>query len=985
MGARFERWLARPTTLHFLRGLVGPGDAHKGATCQAHQKRHERSTATATGTGSRPLNPQDEDSKSRSGPRIVRKDHTPEEALALSAREMAMHMSFRSGVPLLTEPRQDRREQQRVGRKDMQGSDHLESFEELRYQADVSCPRKVGSLLVDEPEHRNNMQLWIELLHFRQRLDGLSGIVAIWKGMRQRNVDIPTEGIAAQILWSAFVSAITVDRRLHPAAPSIPDLFAYAVELKARTGRFYADLYSIIVGRSFRVDAAMASNWHRRLTSAGLAPEKPLKLIVKDVVFGERIKRFQDMYKRSGERDLYDIAVGAALQWEAEQEAARQMTPNSKRNDLAMSRALRWHRFLLRYGDGPSQEFFNRPEVQRLFEVDGDESLPMIHAQSHQGATTSGCDESNISINAQHYPSLTRANFSSFMGEAHGIKQKEVSDNFVAKMFATRAFPLDLVINGLTFFSVNKVGGVALRELALREVGPMAFCNRLTGLRAAGITVDDTVYTKLLCKLAKEVQTDLYEILLASDQHPDAYSDSATQEALLVSFLASNDWTSAHITLLALESTESSDSKAAAWNRVVQHYLRHRAHKLTAHAIQTMQRSKLILTYKTMRSLHRYLLPVRRRRRAPVESQRTDRPPFDALNFVTRTAMYADDVARASKDRRGSDKVKSRVWTELLKRYGMNHRWAEFEKLFHWLASNFGGAEHRVRVAAAPPRLKGYRARKWRRLAAFRPQTSKSELWPSSPLPLIFDRQMQQAIVTWGFRSAAVRNALQEQPRRDDVGWRWWQGLSLLMHLRKIGVQVDIEDVRRALWLRMWILFGPGVSQRHINMLTRKVNCLSLERYITTANEIWASKGDSAKPLFDIPPDLLDDTNADPARLHGLLAAFFGRHAHVHYNKGDGVHEYVDIEAWSSAIAARQANYPMASPQYDLGINRIAKPKHRSLAWANSPLRVALGLRPTKRGGRVEPDRNGTWLSRGGRERVEARAAQFETPPYEDD
>ncbi|KAI7330938.1 hypothetical protein KC315_g5406 [Hortaea werneckii] len=527
-----------------------------------------------------------------------------------------MHMSFRSGVPILTEPRQDRREQQRVGRKDMHGSGYPESFEELRYQADVSCPMKLGSLLVDEPEHHNNMQLWIELLHFRQRLDGLSGIVAIWKGMRQRNVDTPTEGSAAQILWSAFISTITVDRRLHPAAPSIPDLFAYAIELKARTGKFYADFYTIVVGRSFRVDAAMASNWHRRLTSAGLAPEKPLKLIVKDVVFGERIKRFQDMYKRSGERDLYDIAVGAALQWEAEQEAASQITPNLRRNDLTIGRALRWHRFLLRYGDGPSQEFFTRPEVQRLFELDGDESLPMIHAQSYQGAMLPESDQPSPSIDIQHYPSLTRANFSSFMGEAHGIKQKEVSDNFVAKMFATRAFPLDLVINGLTFFSVNKVGGVALR---------------------------------------------------------------------------------------------------------------------------------------------------------------------------------------------------------------------------------------------------------------------------------------------------------------------------------------------------------------------------------TTANEIWANEGDPGTPLFDIPSALLDDTNADPARLQDLLAAFFGRHAHVRYDKEEGLHEYVDIKAWSSAVAARQAHYPSANPQYDLGMNRIPKAKHRHLAWANSPLRVALGLRATKKGGRIEPDRNGTWLSRGGRERVEAQAAQYGTPLDEDD
>ncbi|KAK4542492.1 hypothetical protein LTR36_006744 [Oleoguttula mirabilis] len=903
MGARFDRWLARPSTLHLLRQLVGPleGPARPRPPCRASST----AVTTTRRNAKQPLT-------------IRRLDHTAEEALALSAKELGLHMSLRAGVPFF-------------GRDDGQATSLGDgaSFDTLRYQADVAAEDKRGTLLVDEDEHKHNLRLWVEILHFRQRLDGLAGVVAVWQGMRGRDIDLPTEGEEADILWTTFVRAIIGEQQWARDA-SLPDPYAYIVHLKERTGRHYEKLYDIIIGSFFRVRPGLVRLWHRRLSDAGLVPPDALRRVAKDAMHShlpvEAFKVFRQLYAQRQERSLYDCYVGVAL--EAEDSG-----------DTVFG----WHRFLLKNSDGPSQEMFACPDVQRLFELDKSASLPMVHAKR---IPADGLHDTAL----PEYPAMTRASMSGLMGDVHGIKPKEISDAFVAKMFATRAFSLDLVIRGLSFFALDKLGPIAVRELAVRAGSPVEFGNTLGSLKTMDIGISNAPYCRLVQNLASEGQSELFHALLASDQHPEAYEDTATQEALLTSFLEAGNWTQAHITLLCL-SLAGVQQQAAAWNLIAQYYLRQRQHRLVAQTIQHLQAQKAPLTFTTLTYLHRYLLPIRRRRKRPIESQRQDKPPFNALDFVTSACMYADDVAR--RDGRPENYVRPRVWRELLKRHGMTHRWPGFTKLVLWLVERYSGPRFQQDNKSA---------------------SSAVQLWPSCPLHFIFDRQMQQALFTWGFRSAAVRHQLHpapckriptdmgapgpggSQPERNGTA-TWAQGLVLLLHLRSRGVNVVDADVWRAFRLRMWILFGPGHSTLAINEVTRQRNHMSLAHYIRTANDIWPGG------LVQINPMLLGDGEDEALQLQPqLLLAFFGRQMRVGWRRGERSQEYADVRSWAQAVEASR---------WSEG-RRGRTAAQRLWVWERSPFRVCVS-----KGERGSPEGKGTGM---GYESSAARPPQQDLP-----
>lgn len=826
-----------------------------------------------------------------------------------------MQMSFRAGVPLL--------------HRGLEGEGRLgdtATFEVLRYQADVTNPEKRGQLLVDKQEHKDNLGLWIELLHFRQRLDGSDGVLDVWQGMQERNVDIPTTGEDADILWPALLIAMLEGKKLE-VGTSGWDPYAYILDLKARTGHHYDGVHTILVGSSFRTNHRKVQALHKNFLEADLVPADALKRVVADAVKSttqaEAFKVFRKLYRKSSERNLYDVCLTAAL--DMEKGISRISTSKTSRDYKPHSLSLEWHRFLLSHGDGPSQAMFARSDVQRLFDMDKGRSLPMKHTK--KGAVKVLPAVSSISATAevptQVYAPITRASMSSLVGDVHGIKAKEISDTFVAKMFATRAFPMDLVIHGLSFFSVDNVGPVALRELATRAGSPIELCNKLNELRGMRIAITDTAYTRLLRHLATEGQTEMYHALLSSDQHPEAYADTVTQENLLTSFLEAGNLTQAHLTLTCLSLSESV-SQAAAWNRVVQHYLSTHQHTLVAQTIQQMQRQKLPLARTTMMYLHRYLLPVRRVRKRPVESQRPKqtRPPFDALNFVTQCAMYTENTAR--EQCLILARVAPYMWRELLKRYGMTHRWPQFERLVLWLVDSFGGRPRRITVADPSGRR-------------------RSNLRRYPLLPLIFDQQMQQAIFTWGFRSAAVRDCLCSPPvptssepsahvpdGEPSEGTLWYQGLQLLLHLRSFGVPVSTKTIQQAMKVRMWILFGPAHSQLPFNEMLRRRNRLSLAQYIRTANEIWPGG------LFpDIPSALLKAAQDGMEGAEGrLYLAFFGAYARTGYRKEGQINEYADIRGWVAALSSKQDDNRILA--------RGATVRQRYGRWRHSPFRVEL-------------------------------------------
>ncbi|EMC94070.1 hypothetical protein BAUCODRAFT_150291 [Baudoinia panamericana UAMH 10762] len=441
-----------------------------------------------------------------------------------------------------------------------------------------------------------------------------------------------------------------------------------------------------------------------------------------------------------------------------------------------------------------------------------DESLPKIHKKRLQRFAT----PAEV---AKAMP-LSRAAMSELVGEVHGIKPKHISDSFVAKLFATAAFPLDLVVRGLGFLGVQDVGPLALREMALRAGSTDAFIGTLATLKQMKIKVSNALYCRLLRKLAADGQPEMFDALLANDQHPDSFEDDMVQDRLLKAFLHLEQWPMVHVTMMG-RALAGHESEHRAWNELLQHYLETGSWHNVEQTWQSMQARKVHITHRTVGFMWRYALPERRKRHRPALSQwhSTDRPHFDALTFVTNAYMYAS---------RHGDSVAPKVWVEMLKRYGMVYRlWPELEKLALWLGERYGTADS------------------WEAIK----KRQQGSVLPSDPFSTIFHWQMQQALFVWGFNNAAMMHRLRVRPLKlggsdGMTPWEdWAQGLKLLKRLSTTyGVGLRTSFIRKAFLLRMKIIFSRRHTDVPVTRLIRRRNRLSFEQYVRQGCEIFGPR-----------------------------------------------------------------------------------------------------------------------------------------------
>ncbi|KAK4503113.1 hypothetical protein PRZ48_006540 [Zasmidium cellare] len=743
MGAPFAQWLGRPSTICFLRRLLAstgdsvPARSTTRKRCGGSGRNAHTATIRLHGGGvAKEVQEQEQE-----GEEEQNQKRSPVQrggGMIAVHHGDALQMSLKAGVNLLDE-----------------GTTPEEALKRLWDQANVASPSKLGQLVVDHPEHRTNMKLWIELLEYRQRVDGLDGIVEVWKGMRSRQVDLPLSGAEADILWTTLLHACLA---FQPNAVQLElqrSIMDHAKDLQQRYNAVWPKLYVCVVGRWLRVMPYLSWVSHKMFTNDFGISDYALGDLVEDCIAslkpGEARLKFHAIHRASGRTDLYDQSLPKLCKHIDDHEA------------------LLWHRLFIKLGDGPSPEIFALPSIQRLFELDADKSLPMHHHRS-------GADPRISAIPSDQQQPLTRANMSALVGEVHGIKAKEVSDTFVAKLFATRAFSLSLVIKGLSFFGIERLGPLALHEMALKAETYVAFSNGLSELKSMGIIIDTSVYGRLIEKVATDGHLHLFQVLMASDQHPEAYEDPQTQELLLVSFLERGDMLSAHLTLLAL-SLIGQTQHTRAWNRMLQHYIMERDYRAIDKTMRHMHDSKMPPTRTTLNIMNRNLLPPRNPGKAP-STYKSEMFILKPLQFTTNTYMFAAQ---------NKVYVKPTLWKELLKRYAMAFKFDELERLVYWLLSWYG-----------------------------RNQSSRH-------LDLLH-REATSAV------QAGTTTYENCQP--------WARGLLLVMKLKDFGMDVSPRDIRRALTVRLLPLFGPGFSRKLINEEMRLRNHLTLADYIKHASEI---------------------------------------------------------------------------------------------------------------------------------------------------
>ena len=677
--------------------------------------------------------------------------------------------------------------------------------EQLAVESEVYDVRQLGHKLVDHPSHRNNFELWWELLSYRMRHYGHQGILDIWKGMtlRGKMVSPPVEGQTADRLWGAFQLAGARNKDF------LRELCDYAKRLWHTEGKRRKHFYIEVIGEIFRASnkamkTADVIQFHDLLHKDFLrSPNDLAKLFPRAATTKTGLWIFKHLCSTVEGHQIYQHVVPYLYR--------------GRRFDEAFE----MHRFLVMRRDYPPEPWDEEQLHQYMARRDKDVDAVAAGSQSSKGESRSLMGASN---HAQH-------SLQAIFEKLDGKKKGQFSDEFGARLFATKALSFELILTGLGLFSVKAIGPLTLRELALQADEPQLIYERLNELQEAGIDIGESKFARIVRKLAKENRADLLHDVLASDQHPDVFEDWRLQESLLAHYQAHDrprdfDRTMAILTLDASDNVDT-------WNLILRAYLTRRDWTLVKKALEEMLEQQVPVTERSIVHMHQQILKPRKPGKAPL-------PTKDSANDVLFLIRLWQKIIQSG------GLVASRLWKEPLRRLGMEGRWNNLEQTALWLASWYSQEHmHGIRQALVPR----YTTKTARHLAPIEPQLPGSH--KESALRKIFTPGLMQAIVEWGF----IWSATSPSPARVSSSLAishstagevvhpmpWTRGISLLKQLRDgYGVVVPTSLIRRVCRLRLKQLFGPlQRSRKPRNARARARNQYPLPSFVRDAGAIW--------------------------------------------------------------------------------------------------------------------------------------------------
>ncbi|KAH8704169.1 hypothetical protein BGW36DRAFT_370787 [Talaromyces proteolyticus] len=685
----------------------------------------------------------------------------------------------------------------------------------LEYESDVGHPGNIGTRLVDDSNRRLDYDLWKELLRYRKRHYGDSGVIDIWKGISYRadKVQLPVEGRIADYIWQNFVNVGLKNNQF------LDELVDYAEKVWSRTGQPWSRFYQAIVGGFLEQGMPVqAVAWHRKLQAFHLRSANDIALVIDQAMtcnpveppdwdlfsadaiklgFRPGLRAFGEICLATTDHRIYDVVISFLLE---------QGYPLD---------ALYMHEFLVERKDLPSDATLMRT-LSVFAKKERDTFSRKVRHRIRKIKTNLDTlqDEFAMSKKAVDLNLTTGHERNSEQDDGNSwIKERAFKDEFGARLFATKALTVDTITNGLQMFGVQAIGPLSLKEMALRAKGPKDILEKMKALRDAGVTIRDCAFTRVLEKLAMDNKDIVLEDLLRSDQHPDVFEDVALQEHFLCSYLMARDWRLYNLTKAIL-------------NDVAKDNLDNIQFRVSITASEWSAAADIAgkilldgnaLSEESINYMFNNLLSPRRSGKHP--AYKID-PQVDEMAFAIRILKMALKLQ--------SDFNPS-YWVELLLRLGKNRhdQWDKIHHLCVWLARHYAVQDSPFLQSLS--RSKGVDAETL--LAKHRTESR-----------LIFNPRLQMALIAWGFK-LELWHLEHEMP--DNQGGqviRWMRGLLLLRELEQMGITIYPSFVRRGCRERLQVLFGAaGLSNRPWNRSIRQRNPFTLSHVLEDMLKVWPS------------------------------------------------------------------------------------------------------------------------------------------------
>lgn len=659
------------------------------------------------------------------------------------------------------------------------------------FKSDTVSPEGAVSSSVDGPFKRD-FGLGTELLEYHRKRYGNAGVMHVWKEFTRKvdDMDLPVEGEDADYIWNTFVTTGLEHEWM------LKEVQLYAEGLWNRKGLRWRSFYKKIVGGFFERGYTKKSvEWHLRLKQIHLAwPNEVASVFQQATTAKSGLQGFRQICQNVEGHKIYNIVM--PLLWE----------------QGMVQKALALHDFLMSRGDGP-RTFRDIEPLLRYVEKYGSEKQ---HSYLVQQLVKAGI------MNASHEENLQSGHKESTTdGRLSPSAKTPFSDGFGARLFATRALTFDLILAGLKMFGVDSIGPLTLREMALRAVSVEALVSQLVALRREGISTGDSVFSRLVVKLAFGKSTRLLQDVLESDQHPDVFEDMRVQESLLAAYTMAEDWRQVNKTLAIMSVASSEDPQNH--NVLFRNAVRLRNWGAAMQQFETMRQQGGQLTRATIRWLQQEVLPRRRRSRHPSN----DNASVEALRRLI--WIYQQVIVSGGR-------ISPEAWTECLKRLGMYGLWDELEKLCLWLVTVYGDSGRAGHGWIRPVKAQG-------QLTVDDP-VAFERLLPAAhsqaPLRRIFGVRLQEAIVSWGFILRPHNQLVPDSYNEGQLLIPWVRGVSLLRQLKEKGVIVQTNTIKRACRARLAIIFSEyRLSSRLRNRMLRRENPWSLQEILANIHKAW--------------------------------------------------------------------------------------------------------------------------------------------------
>ncbi|KAI9767883.1 MAG: hypothetical protein M1840_005376 [Geoglossum simile] len=676
----------------------------------------------------------------------------------------------------------------------------LASIEQLYVESDVDGTVLAGKL-VDDPDHFDNFQLWVILLDFRERLQGLDGIKKVWRGLRLRNIALPVGGTPASTLWSRFLDLGLTDQN------AMESILLHARSQYDTTGQRWPGVYEKIIGYHLRNNPLGVPWWHDRL-KADHPPHGQCLMALASVASRSKksLAAFRWIYLRCDQRNVYSTLIPSLC---------------SRRKYRL---ALRWHFWFIKMGDfPPSLDVVTEHLAPGISKKDLEEVVRNLREAGSfpAGREPKSPEPEEVTAGNGVVAGISRRirSIMTTYGDKLDILRKPPDDEICARCFVTDGWSVDAVLNGMEILGVKAIGPLSLRELALREKTPDKIANRIIQMERAGISTGESVFSRLVKKLSINNKATLLTDILHCDQHPDVFEDREVQISLLGKYLDCMDWRQFRRTIAILTEL-SHDPEMENWNVVLQVLLNCGREHVARQLLEHMRMEGMLIKQESIFCLTRGLLRRRNQGKAPV----SNRKQYDDLGFVRN--LLSGIIQSGSR-------VQPRIWRELMIRFGMTGRLDELESLVLWLLQWYNPSRcgQVPRMSYFDPRVDSFTSTPRREKASY----------------ILFHPHMINSLIAWGFihelsrlrspvrypAQAFVTNVFRSTTHP------WARGLRLVKELENRGVRVPIATIRRACQLRLLSLYGPTISKRRIVWRMIEGNQHTLREMVTEIESIY--------------------------------------------------------------------------------------------------------------------------------------------------